>query len=108
MEIKCNVCGNVFIPLIENHYVSRDVGKTGLVAVLQSNDEEKLYDTFDCPYCGCQTIAQERKRPFTGIGCCDSEYTEDEKDDILLQLDEENSDDFNSDDFNSDEDFLMT
>lgn len=27
-----------------------------------SKDEEKIYDAYDCPMCGSQVIAQERKR----------------------------------------------
>lgn len=34
------------------------------MAGLSSNDEEQLYDSFDCPICGCQLIAQGRKREF--------------------------------------------
>ncbi len=26
--------------------------------------EECLYDAFDCPMCGCQVIAKERKRDY--------------------------------------------
>lgn len=64
MRIKCKVCGCEFNPTIEKHYISRDCGKTGVVAAFQSNLEEKLYDTFDCPECGCQVVAQERKRNY--------------------------------------------
>lgn len=63
MNIKCNVCGCEFPPVAERHYIARDDGKTGVVAVFQSN-EEKLYDAFDCPMCGCQVIAKERKRSY--------------------------------------------
>lgn len=64
MKIKCNICDCEFNPIIEKHYISRDGGKVGIAAAFQSNPEEKLYDTFDCPQCGCQIIAQERKRSF--------------------------------------------
>lgn len=63
MKIKCKICGCEFNPIIEKHYVSRDTSRTGVVTAF-SNDEEKLYDTFDCPECGCQVIAQERKRNY--------------------------------------------
>lgn len=46
------------------HYISRDGGKVGVIATFQSNQEERIYDTFDCPECGCQCVAQERKRNF--------------------------------------------
>ena len=39
----------------------------GLTAAFGSNPEYKLYDTFDCPACGCQTTAQERKRDYVPI-----------------------------------------
>lgn len=64
MKIKCKVCGCEFNPIIEKHYVSRDEGNTGVFNALVSKPEEKTYDTFDCPECGCQVIAQERKRPY--------------------------------------------
>lgn len=63
MMIKCKICGCEFPPVIDKHYVSRDCGKTGVTAVF-SKEEEKLYDTFDCPNCGCQVTAQERKRNY--------------------------------------------
>lgn len=60
--LKCKICGTEFPPLIEKHYICRDNGKVGFAAGLSSNDEEKLYDAFDCPICGCQIVAQDRKR----------------------------------------------
>lgn len=67
MKIKCKVCGNEFNPIVERHYISRDEGNTGVIDALVSKPEEKLYDTFDCPECGCQVIAQERKRVYVNI-----------------------------------------
>lgn len=61
MMIKCKVCGCEFPPVVDKHYVAKDTGKIGAIAAL-SRDEEKLYDAFDCPMCGCQVIVQERKR----------------------------------------------
>lgn len=63
-KIKCKVCDCEFIPQVKGHYIARTDGKTGVVAVFQSNDETGLFDAFDCPQCGCQVIAQERKRAF--------------------------------------------
>ena len=63
-KIKCNVCGCEFVPQVKEHYIARTDGKTGVVAVFQSNDETGLFDAFDCPQCGCQVIAQERKRSY--------------------------------------------
>lgn len=59
--LKCKICGKEFEANLERHYISRDNGKSGL-SVLVSDCEVQLYDTFDCPACGCQLIAQERKR----------------------------------------------
>lgn len=53
MKIKCKICGCEFNPIVDKHYVSRDNGKIGIVATFQANPEDKLYDTFDCPECGC-------------------------------------------------------
>lgn len=60
--LECKVCGCKFNAVAENHYISRDNGKTGLASAFGINDEEGLYDTFDCPMCGCQVVAKERKR----------------------------------------------
>lgn len=38
--------------------------KTGLAVAFGSTAEECLYDAFDCPMCGCQVIAKERKRDY--------------------------------------------
>lgn len=66
--MKCKVCGKDFELKLDNHYIARDeeVKRTGLSAMVGSNNEQesKLYDTFDCPFCGCQNIVQERKRSF--------------------------------------------
>lgn len=62
---KCKVCGVEFALIAINHYVARDLGKTGgLVASLGGSTEGMVYDAFDCPHCGCQNIIQERKRVF--------------------------------------------
>lgn len=65
--LKCKICGTEFPAIKENHYISRDNGKKGLAVAFGSNNEEGLHDTFDCPMCGCQVIAQERKRKYTPI-----------------------------------------
>ena len=77
MNIKCNVCGCEFPPVAERHYITRDGGKIGIVAAFQSNNEEKLYDAFDCPMCGCQVIAKERKRSYIPYIETDEEETDD-------------------------------
>lgn len=76
MKIKCKICECEFNPIIEKHYISRDDGKTGLITAFQSNSEEKLYDTFDCPACGCQAIAQERKRTYVPCALDEEEAEE--------------------------------
>lgn len=60
-KIKCKVCDCEFVPQIKEHYIARDEIKTGL-STIAGGLEEKLYDTFDCPQCGCQMVMQERKR----------------------------------------------
>lgn len=59
--LKCKICGTEFPSIKERHYIARDNSRTGAVAVI-SKDEEKIYDSYDCPTCGSQIIAQERKR----------------------------------------------
>ena len=59
--LKCKICGTEFPAVKERHYIARDNSRTGAVVVI-SKDEEKIYDAYDCPMCGSQIIAQERKR----------------------------------------------
>ena len=77
-KIKCKVCDCEFIPQVKGHYIARTDGKTGVVAAFQSNDETGLFDAFDCPQCGCQVIAQERKRAYIISHVDDIEYGEEE------------------------------
>lgn len=58
----CNVCGAEFKLIAIQHYIARDNDVQGAIAALESHDEPDIYDAFDCPYCGCQYIAQPRKR----------------------------------------------
>ena len=60
-KLKCKVCEFEFVPEKKDRYVSRDEVKVG-VSNLAGGMEEKIYDTFDCPQCGCQNIMGERKR----------------------------------------------
>lgn len=63
-KIKCKVCGCEFEVIKDRHYISREEGKIGLSVAFCSNEEVKLYDTFDCPICGCQIVVQKRNRAF--------------------------------------------
>lgn len=96
--LKCKICGKEFEANLERHYVSRDIGKSGL-AVLVANDEEKLYDTFDCPACGCQLVVQERKREYVvpnAVAANEEEecsYEEQDKPICYGNFEEENSED---------------
>lgn len=60
-KLKCKICDCEFIPEKKEHYVSRDEVKVGL-SNLAGGMEAKIYDTFDCPQCGCQNVVGERKR----------------------------------------------
>lgn len=59
--IVCAVCGNEFAPYNEHHYIARDGREIGALAAFKSVTEPTLYDAYDCPACGCQYIAGERK-----------------------------------------------
>ena len=59
--LKCKICGKEFEANKDRHYVARDKSTKGLVNLI-SSDGVTLYDAFDCPSCGCQIIAQERKK----------------------------------------------
>lgn len=61
--MKCSICGGQFTPRKNEHYISRDTSKSaGVAAVITGYDEDQWYDTFDCPICGCQIVAQKRNR----------------------------------------------
>lgn len=80
--IKCKICESGLVPHIDKHYVARDCGKTGIATIISDN-EQKLYDAFDCPVCGCQIIAQERKRVYVQlneVAVIDDEVDEDADD----------------------------
>lgn len=76
---KCKVCNKEFELQKKDHYIARDAGKSGLAALTGGN-EETLYDTFDCPHCGCQNIMQEHKRSYMNIEVVDVEEQGDGKD----------------------------
>lgn len=62
-KLKCPICDVEFIPELKNHYISRDDSQTPTISTaFISKDEPKLYDTFDCPQCGCQIRPWQRKR----------------------------------------------
>lgn len=71
--LKCKICGFEFTAKLKDHYISRDAGKVGVVAAFQANQENSIYDTFDCPSCGCQYVAKERKRNFCPISISEGE-----------------------------------
>jgi len=50
--MKCSICSHEFQPEKQQHYVSRDLTRTGMVTVIAATDEPALYDSFDCPVCG--------------------------------------------------------
>ena len=63
----CKVCGRDFPLLIEEHYVSKEPEKTGIVA-LAGGPEPMLWDSIDCPHCGCQNRMQQRYRLTDDLG----------------------------------------
>lgn len=73
--LKCKICGTEFPAIEERHYIARDNIRTGAFTSI-SNEEEKIYDAYDCPMCGSQIIAQERKRILEPDNICD--FSEDD------------------------------
>lgn len=59
-KTTCKVCGYVFELTEQRHYIARE--KTEMFLIASNKMEPTLYDAFDCPICGCQYIANERKR----------------------------------------------
>lgn len=70
--VKCVVCNKDFELIKENRYTSRDEGRKGISAIA-GGSEETLYDTFDCPYCGCQNVMQKRRRSYINIKVAEEE-----------------------------------
>lgn len=77
--LECKTCGTKFNAIIERHYIARDNGKTGLAVAFSTTAEVGLYDAFDCPMCGCQVIAKERKRDYTPFISADGEDEDDDQ-----------------------------
>lgn len=77
----CKICGREFSLTKEEHYTSKEAGKTGIAAIA-GGPAPILWDSFDCPYCGCQNNMQQRNRvsdifgndfhtfDSTGENCC--------------------------------------
>lgn len=57
-KIKCKICGARFAAKAENRYTSMKDNTGGGIAAAFKSDPPTLFDTFDCPECGCQHIAQ--------------------------------------------------
>lgn len=51
-KIKCDVCGYKFLPVKENVYQTKM--SNGLF------ERSTIFDTIDCPKCGCQSTLQVR------------------------------------------------
>ena len=92
--IECKVCGCKFNPVKQSHYIVRDNEKVSSLANVFSGDAElTLYDAFNCIQCGCQIVAQQRKRAYiTGfgekqvnLGSNLEDDDEDDKDGVKLQ-----------------------
>lgn len=81
--LRCKVCGATLFPMIDDHYIARDNEKQGISTMI-SCDEPKWYDAFDCPECGCQVIAQERKHKLFSVL---SETLDDEDEDEEVEED---------------------
>lgn len=64
--LKCKICGTEFPAIKERHYIATNNVSTLVLSPLLEKEERKVYDCFDCPTCGCQVIAQERKRKMGG------------------------------------------
>ena len=76
----CVVCGRDFPLTTEEHYISKEPGKTGIAAVA-GGTAPMLWDSFDCPHCGCQNNMQHRYRLTDNFG-----------QDYPLNYDEDNED----------------
>lgn len=64
--LKCKICGTEFPAIKEHRYTGTGSVSTLALSPLLEKEGRKVYDCFDCPMCGCQVIAQERKREMGG------------------------------------------
>lgn len=84
---ECKVCGSEFELNIDNHYIAKDDGVTGIATVVKK-EEEKLYDAYDCPICGCQNLIQDRKRRLLFDDVLNDENELEDEDEELDNYDE--------------------
>jgi len=63
--LECKICSLKWRPKKDERYTSEDSTETGITAAFKSTTRPDQFDTFDCPDCGCQNIAQVRKRGLT-------------------------------------------
>ena len=60
--LKCKICGTEFPAVQGRHYIGRDCSISGGInQSVNGKKEETIYDCYDCPQCGSQVVAQERK-----------------------------------------------
>lgn len=55
MAYNCKICGREFDLKIEERY---EVVKSGMFSNLS---DDSSYECFDCPWCGCQNVVNEKK-----------------------------------------------
>lgn len=56
--MKCKICGKRFKLMKENRYLATE--KIGALEGLTK--ASKIFEAFDCPYCGCQNIVNIREK----------------------------------------------
>lgn len=77
----CKVCGRDFPLMAEEHYITQDPQRVGVLANLANTDKAMEYDAFDCPHCGCQNIMQTRK-PLWFPEICECDEEDEEGDEV--------------------------
>ena len=63
----CKICGRDFPLIAEEHYISKEASKMGLAAIA-GGTSPLLWDSFDCPHCGCQNRLHLRYRLTDNLG----------------------------------------
>lgn len=75
-KIECKVCGSKFDYDISKVYQTRESVETGIKAAISGGIEPKIFDTIDCPNCGCQNYLAVRQRTYiqnTNLNIIDEE-----------------------------------
>jgi hypothetical protein len=89
-KYSCVICHQPFTLDIKELYISKDSLAGGVISSL-TGEKCRMWDTFDCPICGCQNRVQERLVEAVKKGRLGRDFPEFE--DALLAIEQEDQND---------------